>query len=119
MHEIAEARIGDIPFTVLTYIPEEVKEIGERKAVTSMLEKFGSIGKWYQELWEEFEQNETIEAKLVRAADKLELMIQVLEYEKLGYQSLNQFWENDWNQRGFDISPLIQEIMELLTKKRT
>ena len=119
LHEIAEARIGDIPFTVLTYIPEEVKEIGERKAVTSMLEKFGSIGKWYQELWEEFEQNETIEAKLVRAADKLELMIQVLEYEKLGYQSLNQFWENDWNQRGFDISPLIQEIMELLTKKRT
>jgi len=119
LHEIAEARIGDIPFTVLTYIPEEVKETGERKAVTSMLEKFGSIGKWYQELWEEFEQNETIEAKLVRAADKLELMIQVLEYEKLGYQSLNQFWENDWNQRGFDISPLIQEIMELLTKKRT
>ena len=119
LHEIAEARIGDIPFTVLTYIPEEVKEIGERKAVTSMLEKFGSIGKWYQELWEEFEKNETIEAKLVRAADKLELMIQVLEYEKLGYQSLNQFWENDWNQRGFDISPLIQEIMELLTKKRT
>ena len=119
LHEIAEARIGDIPFTVLTYIPEEVKEIGERKAVTSMLEKFGSIGKWYQELWEEFERNETIEAKLVRAADKLELMIQVLEYEKLGYQSLNQFWENDWNQRGFDISPLIQEIMELLTKKRT
>ena len=119
LHEIAEARIGDIPFTVLTYIPKEVKEIGERKAVTSMLEKFGSIGKWYQELWEEFEQNETIEAKLVRAADKLELMIQVLEYEKLGYQSLNQFWENDWNQRGFDISPLIQEIMELLTKKRT
>ena len=119
LHEIAEARIGDIPFTVLTYIPEEVKETGERKAVTSMLEKFGSIGKWYQELWEEFEKNETIEAKLVRAADKLELMIQVLEYEKLGYQSLNQFWENDWNQRGFDISPLIQEIMELLTKKRT
>jgi len=119
LHEIAEARIGDIPFTVLTYIPEEVKETGERKAVTSMLEKFGSIGKWYQELWEEFEQNETIEAKLVRAADKLELMIQVLEYEKLGYQSLNQFWENDWNQRGFGISPLIQEIMELLTKKRT
>ena len=118
LHEIAEARIGDIPFTVLTYIPEEVKETGERKAVTSMLEKFGSIGKWYQELWEEFEQNETIEAKLVRAADKLELMIQVLEYEKLGYQSLNQFWENDWNQRGFDVNPLVQEIMDLLTKEK-
>ena len=83
-----------------------------------MLEQFGSIGEWYQELWEEFEQNETIEAKIVRAADKLELMIQVLEYEKLGYQSLDQFWENDWNQNGFDVNPLIQEIMALLTKKR-
>ena len=84
-----------------------------------MLEQFGSIGEWYQELWEEFEQNETIEAKLVRAADKLELMIQVLEYEKLGYQSLDQFWENDWNQQGFGVNPLVQEIMELLTKERT
>ena len=118
LHEIAEARIGDIPFTVLTYIPEEIKELGERKAVTSMLEKFGSMGEWYQELWEEFEQNETIEAKLVRAADKLELMIQVLEYEKLGYQSLDQFWKNDWNQRGFDVNPLVQEIMDLLTKEK-
>ena len=119
LHEIAEARIGDIPFTVLTYIPQEIKELGEKKAVTSMLEQFGSIGRWYQELWTEFEQNETIEAKLVRAADKLELMIQVLEYEKLGYQSLDQFWENDWNQQGFGVNPLVQEIMELLTKERT
>ena len=119
LHEIAEARIGDIPFTVLTYIPQEIKGLGEKKAVTSMLEQFGSIGRWYQELWTEFEQNETIEAKLVRAADKLELMIQVLEYEKLGYQSLDQFWENDWNQQGFGVNPLVQEIMELLTKERT
>ena len=119
LHEIAETRIGDIPFTVLDYIPETVKEKGERKAVTSLLEQFGSIGEWYQELWEEFEQNETIEAKIVRAADKLELMIQVLEYERLGYQSLDQFWENDWNQKGFGVNPLIQEIMALLTKKRT
>ena len=118
LHEIAETRIGDIPFTVLDYIPETVKEKGERKAVKSMLEQFENIGEWYQELWEEFEQNETIEAKIVRAADKLELMIQVLEYEKLGYQSLDQFWENDWNQNGFDVNPLIQEIMALLTKKR-
>ena len=118
LHEVAEARIGDLPFPALKYIPEEVKAAGERAAVESMFERFGRLQQKYMQLWDEFEEGTSIEGKLVRAADKLELMIQVLEYEKIGYRSLDKFWTNPWNYRSFDDSPLIQEIMDLLYQRR-
>jgi putative hydrolase of HD superfamily len=118
LHEVAEARIGDLPFPALEYIPEEVKKTGEQAAVESMFEHFGPLQKKYMQLWDEFEEGTSIEGKLVRAADKLELMIQVLEYEKIGYRSLDKFWENPWNFRSFDHSPLIQEIIDLLYQRR-
>ena len=118
LHEIAEARVGDIPFPALEYISEDVKENAERNAVKGLLADFGTVGQKYINLWEEFEASNSIEGKLVRAADKLELMIQVFEYEKVGYRSLDKFWTNDWNQQGFDDYPQIREIMELLIERR-
>ena len=118
LHEVAEARIGDLPFPALKYISEGVKTTGERAAVESMFEHFGPLQQKYMQLWEEFEKGTSIEGKLVRAADKLELMIQVLEYEKIGYRSLDKFWTNPWNFRNFDVSPLIKEIIDLLYQRR-
>ena len=83
-----------------------------------MLERFGPLQEKYIQLWKEFEEGTSIEGKLVRAADKLELMVQVLEYEKIGYRSLDKFWENPWNYRNFDDFPLVQEIMDLLYQRR-
>jgi putative hydrolase of HD superfamily len=118
LHEVAEARIGDVPFPALAYIPEEVKEAGEKAALQAMFEKFGAFCPKYVELWEEFEKGTSLEGKLVRAADKLELMLQVFEYEKVGYRSLDKFWTNAWNHRGFDDYPLIREIMDILIERR-
>ena len=118
LHEVAEARVGDLPFPALKYISEELKEVGERAAAESMFEHFGPLQEKYIQLWKEFEEGASIEGKLVRAADKLELMIQVLEYEKIGYRSLDKFWANPWNYRNFDDFPLVQEIMDLLYQRR-
>jgi len=48
------------------------------------------------ELWKEFNGQETREAKIVKQLDKLEMVIQALEYEKEGYPSewFDEFWEN-------------------------
>ena len=52
LHEVAEARIGDVPFPALEYIPEDVKEDGERAAIGSMFASFGTVGQNYIEIWE-------------------------------------------------------------------
>ncbi len=118
LHEIAEARIGDIPFPALRYLSEEIKEDAEKSAAQDMLCPLGSAGERYVALWNEFEQAKSPEAILVRASDKLELMIQAYEYEKQGHCSLDRFWENPWNQRGFDTHPLIRQIMDRLVSLR-
>ena len=118
LHEVAEARIGDIPFPALEYIPEDVKENGEKAAVESMFASFGIVGEKYIEIWKEFQDNNSIESQLVRAADKLELMIQAYEYEKIGYRTLDKFWTNSWNRQGVKQFAHIQEIMNLLVDRR-
>ncbi|HEX28815.1 TPA: HD domain-containing protein [Candidatus Poribacteria bacterium] len=118
LHEIPEAKIGDVPFPAFQYLPEETKENAEKEAVRSMTSKLGELGERYTKLWTEFEERGSLEAKVVRAADKLELMIQVYEYEKIGYRNLDRFWVNPWNRRDFDVHPIVNELMKALESKR-
>jgi len=48
------------------------------------------------DLWEEFIQQKTKEARIVKQIDKLEMVVQALEYEREGYPSewFDEFWEN-------------------------
>jgi putative hydrolase of HD superfamily len=118
LHEIPEAKIGDVPFPAFQFLSEEVKEKAEKEAVRSMVSRLGRIGENYEKLWAEFEDRGSLEAKVVRAADKLELMIQVYEYEKIGYRNLDRFWVNPWNRRDFDVHPLVERVMDRLKEMR-
>jgi putative hydrolase of HD superfamily len=119
IHDIAESQIGDIPHPATRYIPEDIKEKGERAAVQEMVAAFGNLGDRYIALWQSFEDASTIEAEIVRVADKLEMMIQAFEYESVGYRSLNDFWANTANFRHFSDYPLVQEMMTLLQERRS
>ncbi|MDX9833340.1 MAG: HD domain-containing protein, partial [Anaerolineae bacterium] len=44
-------------------------------------------------LWQEFEDRASPEGRLVRDADKLEMMVQCLRYEQAGSRGLDEFWE--------------------------
>ena len=54
-----------------------------------------------QVLWREIEDELTPEGKLVRDADKVEMMIQCLRYELSGSRGLDDFWASmdrqDWH----------------------
>lgn len=96
IHDLGEALIGDIIWEKGKKIigSQEEKHRDERSAIESIFNT-GDM-KEYRLLWEEFEHQETIEAKLIKELDKLEMAIQALEYEKEGYsgKKLDEFWEN-------------------------
>ena len=117
VHEFGEAKIGDIPYPAMRFIPDDLKHEAERGAVASMIENLDVVGAHYLTLWDEFEAGETLEAKIVRAADKLEMMVQVTEYEHIGYTCLRDFWRNVKNVENFDAHPVINEIWQLLAAK--
>ena len=94
VHELGECRVGDIPYTALAYFPE--KSELETRAVKDILAPLApEISGENLELFVEFEAGTTIEARFVRAIDKLEMLITAAEYEKAGFSGLTDFWNND------------------------
>lgn len=73
LHDLGEAVTGDIPAFVKTK-DDEVKEAG---AIEGLLERLPKVQREEMEqLFEEMEARETVEAKLYKALDKLEALIQ-------------------------------------------
>ena len=52
------------------------------------------ICRLYTEAWNEYQRNETEEARLVHNADKLEMLTQAKKYEATG-SKLDQFWDTE------------------------
>lgn len=114
VHDLAEATVGDI--TPHCGISEDDKHARELLAITEMTQKLGTlpgiaspsplsssssstlspVGHEILELWKEYEEGTTNEANLVKDMDKLEMILQALEYETDGKnkKSLDGFFDS-------------------------
>ncbi|ACS90712.1 HD domain-containing protein [Thermococcus sibiricus] len=113
LHDLAEARITDLPLDAQIYID---KKKAEKK---SMIDILGAEKVEYFELFQDYEEERSIEGKLVKFADKLEMVLQAWEYEKAGFKGLEEFWNavDYLKQSEFYeyFKTLIEEIEELKT----
>jgi len=119
LHDLTEARTGDLPSTIKSYFDADVLKASDERAAEAMLASLGELGGQYLELWREYEERTSLEARLVKAADKLDLLLQVREYEKGGARGLNEFWQNaetDFSRLG--VAELIADLVESLKKER-
>ncbi len=90
IHDNAESRIGDLNKIQTLYISN--KKAAEKNAFLDQIQKFPKkIKKKYIDAFEEFEKNETLEAKCSRDADLLECAFQAKEFLEQGY-SLKKHW---------------------------
>src|SRR3990170_7380605 len=86
LHDLTEAVMGDWDYYTKRKLGVEKFKQREREPVeqiVSLLPK--ELRKKYFEIMKEFIEEKSEEAKLVKQIDKLEMMIQALEYEKEGY----------------------------------
>ena len=63
------------------------------------------------QIWEEFTKGQSLEAKVVKAADYLSILVQAIQYMERGYFSadIQKLWENVKQ----DLDPLTDEFPEL------
>jgi putative hydrolase of HD superfamily len=92
LHDLAEVRLTDLPMSAVRLIPAEVKSQAEAGAIADLLAPLPGGGR-LQALWQEFEDRDSPEGRLVRDADKLEMMVQCLRYERAGSRGLGEFWQ--------------------------
>jgi len=91
LHDLAEARLTDLPASAQRLIPHAIKSHAEATAIRDLLGALPSVERLV-EWWHEFEDESAPEGRLVRDADKLEMMVQCLRYEQAGARSLEEFW---------------------------
>ncbi|KAI8539258.1 hypothetical protein RHMOL_Rhmol09G0167900 [Rhododendron molle] len=92
VHDIAEAIVGDI--TPSDGVPKEEKSRREQAALNEMCEVLGGglRAEEIKELWAEYENNSSVEANLVKDFDKVEMILQALEYEMEHGKVLDEFF---------------------------
>lgn len=87
--------MGDMPRTGSRYLSTEARRKAERAAFDDIVEAVGERHKKvYSELHEDYEERTSLEARLVKAADVIDLLLQALLFEKAGARGLDEFWEN-------------------------
>jgi len=94
LHDIHEVYTGDI---ILTKTNEKQKFRKEKKAIKNISKLLPKEnGKEILSLWEELHAAHTNEAKLVRDLDKIEMLLQALEYKKSNRtkHSLQEFFDS-------------------------
>ena len=110
IHDLAEVRLGDLPRTSARYFDDGAKEQAERAAMAEIL---APLPEEAAGLYEEYVRRETREARLVKACDKLQLMIKVMVYEGWGAGGLSEFWKNEANFPDEEFAPVAEVVAEL------
>ena len=114
VHDLAELRIGDLPRVASRYFPEGAKKSAELAAMGEIL---APLPERALDLYREYQEGTTPEARLVKACDKLQLMLKVAVYERWGTGALGEFWDNPENfpDGGFEV---VKELFEALRERR-
>ena len=93
LHDWAEVRVGDMPRTATQYFGVEARKDAESAAFSDLVREVDERKETYVHLYNDYEQRSSLEARLVKAADVLDLLIQVLAFERAGACGLDEFWE--------------------------
>jgi len=122
LHDWAEVRVGDLPRTATLYFGSEARRQAETAAFADVVRDIDEAEGLYASLYGDYERRESLEARLVKAADVLDLLIEVLALERAGARGLDEFWEvaekPDFKLDG-PAEQIVQELLESILKART
>lgn len=79
IHDVAEVRFGDLPRPAAHYLPPGVKASAELLAMRDLLAPVADDG---AQLFEEYQNRSSLEARFVAVCDKVQLVLKAMVYER-------------------------------------
>ena len=122
LHDLSETLTFDISKGYLEYLGKRGKQIKDEVETAAWKHVLHGVNESklrsrYASLQEEFDAEQTLESRIVHAADRLDIMLQVAEYTKRGYQRrlLASLWKSsDRELRGSKIESV--EVLRRLIR---
>lgn len=113
IHDWAETRVGDIPKTATGYFGAELRKHAELNAFRDIIAGAGKVSQKYESLYRDYEQRSSVEARLVKAADVIDLLLQTYALERAGAKGLDEFWEVA-ESASFQLPAIAEEVIKNL-----
>ncbi|HKP45764.1 MAG TPA: HD family hydrolase [Pyrinomonadaceae bacterium] len=110
LHDWAETRVGDLPRTASHYFGADARRLAEQNAFADIVDGLDNHGTDYTQLHEEYETRESLEARIVKAADIIDLLVQAYALERAGASGLDEFWTVT-DHADFGLPPIAKEIV--------
>ncbi|MEL6185622.1 MAG: HD family hydrolase [Myxococcota bacterium] len=110
VHDAPEAATGDVPMPVKTPELDAALAAVESTLVDRLLPSGVAAD------WREMEAGESLEARIVKAADKLQMMAKADIYGSQGRGQLEDFWANEMNFRNRGLA-VVEEVFSLLRER--
>ena len=122
LHDLAETRTGDMPRTMAEYYGAQARRAAECAAFADLMKGLApERSKAYGGLHAEYEGRASVEARVVKAADVIDLLTQALTFERAGARGLEEFWEGA-RERDFGLEgaarDVVAEVIEELIEAR-
>jgi putative hydrolase of HD superfamily len=93
LHDLSESVTSDLPTPATVHFPSGAKRDAETRILNQLLSGLPCAEQWHS-WWQEFEDRASIEGRLVRDADRLDMLIQAHVYEQTtGNRWLEEFWQ--------------------------
>jgi len=122
VHDLGEIGVGDIKWETGGKVlsSPKTKHMDELVAIKKLFGKFKDSKK-YVALLKEYNKQSSPEAKFLKQIDKLEMVVQAMEYEQMGYPSylFNEFWSNTKKYlKGESLEPLFIALQNKRDKNK-
>lgn len=107
VHDAPEAKTGDVPKPQKTPRMDAALEELEGEIIERL------VPEPQQRAWREAEDGESLEARIVKAADKIQMMTKALIYGRAGRGDLHEFWMNEANfaDKGIAVAREVHEVL--------
>ncbi len=121
IHDLPEVKTSDIPKSAIIMGGDKFesgKEDAEREAMKSFRELLKSQGHKFYSLWEEYQDGKSEEARIVRAADILDMLVHAIKLENSGVipDTLDSFFVSSKNRVDSLNIPIVTEIYNELLR---
>ncbi len=93
LHDWAETRVGDMPRTATHYFGAAPRKSAETLAFADIIRGLGAAEPAYETLYQDYQQRDSLEARLVKAADVIDLLVEAYALECAGARGLDEFWD--------------------------
>ncbi|MGM0555674.1 MAG: HD domain-containing protein [Myxococcota bacterium] len=112
LHDIGEAMMTDLPWPVKRFVDPDAVAQGEARAADIVLED--TPDSW-RDAVRAYGELDGIEARIVKAADRIQMLCKSLQYRSQNRGDVERFWEVERNFKDYDI-PLVRRVLDRLVE---